>query len=330
MAVDVGSIVRGVEGGDRRAVARAITLVESSRDGDRAIAEELLAALGPRAGGAIRVGMTGPPGAGKSTLIEALGLHVVDAGRTSIAVLAVDPSSTRTGGSILGDKTRMAELSRHPDVFIRPSPSRGDLGGLGPRTADVVAVCEAAGFGAVIVETVGVGQSEIDVADVVDTFVLLVSAGAGDELQGVKRGVMELADVVAVTKADGDMAGPARQAVSDYRHALHLLRPRYAGWTVPVLETSSVTGTGIVELWDAVLRHRDHLAETGALEQLRRHQRLSRFRDELSERSLEAARRTLGPRLRELEELVAAGVRSPTAAATEALGELFSSAPPKG
>ncbi len=265
---DVDALAAGVISGDRRALARAITLVESSRRDHRVEAAALLDALLPNTGGAHRVGISGPPGVGKSTFIEALGLGLAR-GDHRVAVLAVDPSSARGGGSILGDKTRMDQLASEPNAYIRPSPSGGALGGVATRTRETILVCEAAGFDVVLVETVGVGQSEVEVDDMVDTFVLLVAAGGGDELQGVKRGVMELADVVAVTKADGDLLPAARRAASDYRHALHLLRPKFAGWTAEVLLTSAVTGEGVDEVWTAIERHRTALTESGALEERR-------------------------------------------------------------
>lgn len=301
--------------GDRRALAKAITLVESTRADHRLRARSLLQEVLPRSGGAVRVGISGPPGAGKSTLIEALGLRIVDGG-ASLAVLAVDPSSRRTGGSILGDKTRMSELARHPSAFIRPTPSKGDLGGVARRTAEALLLCEAAGFDVVLVETVGIGQSEVAVADVVDTFVLLVSGGGGDELQGLKRGVMELADVVAVTKADGDLAGAARRAVADYRHALHLLPRRHPRWEPVVVETSALTGIGLDELWAAVLAHRDTLEADGSLAALRREQDVARFRKELADRAVERLRVDLSG----VEARVAAGELVPSAAVDEVLG----------
>ena len=220
-----GDLADAVRAGDRRALARAITLVESTRRDHRADAVALLDAILPATGTATRVGISGAPGAGKSTFIEALGLHLVDAGHR-VAVLAVDPSSARSGGSILGDKTRMEQLSRRPEAFIRPSPSGGTLGGVARRTREALLVCEAAGFDVVLVETVGVGQSEVAVAGMVDLFVLLLAPGAGDELQGVKRGIVELADLIVVNKADGDLLDPARHTAADYAHALHLVRSR--------------------------------------------------------------------------------------------------------
>jgi LAO/AO transport system kinase len=272
----------------------------------------------------VRVGVSGAPGAGKSTLIEALGLHVVEGGST-VAVLTVDPSSQRTGGSILGDKTRMAELARRPEAFIRPSPSRGDLGGVAPRTAEALLLCEAAGFDVVLIETVGVGQGEVAVADLVDTFVLLVSGGGGHDLQGVKRGIMELADVVAVTKADGDLAAPARRAAADLKLALHFLARRYRGWDPMVVSTSALGGDGVAELWSAVLAHRDHLAADGSLAELRRHQRVARFRAELGDRVVSLVRERAAADLDGLERRVADGELVPSAAVAAVLAATFGS-----
>jgi LAO/AO transport system kinase len=273
---DPGGLADGVLAGDRRALARAVTLIESRRDEDRADAVEVLRAVHPRTGGAWRVGISGPPGAGKSTFIEALGCRLIDEGHR-VAVLAVDPSSNRTGGSILGDKTRMSELARRPEAFIRPSPSSGDLGGVAARTGEALLLCEAAGFDVVLVETVGVGQSEVAVVDLVDTFVLLVSPGGGDELQGVKRGIMELADLVVITKADGDLLAAANRSVADHRHAVHLLRRRLPDWETRVLAVSSTTGAGIGEVWDGIAGHREVLDAGGGLGALRRQQAVTAF-----------------------------------------------------
>ena len=234
--------------GDRRALARSITLVESTRPDHRSEAAALLDAVLARTGGAVRLGITGTPGAGKSTFIEELGGHLTAAGHR-VAVLAVDPSSRRSGGSILGDKTRMERLARDPHAFIRPSPSGGSVGGVARRTREAALLCEAAGFDVIVVETVGVGQSEVAVADMVDCFCLIAAPGGGDELQGIKRGIMELADVVVVNKADGDLLPAARRAIADYRQAVHLLRPKHAGWEVPVLATSALEGAGVDEVW---------------------------------------------------------------------------------
>ncbi len=248
-------LAEALRAGDRRALARAITLVESTHADDRAAADRLLDSLLPETGRAIRLGITGVPGVGKSSFIEAFGLHLIGAGHR-IAVLAVDPSSKRSGGSILGDKTRMEELSRHPAAFIRPSPAGRTLGGVARRSREALLLCEAAGFDVILVETVGVGQSETAVADLVDLFLLLLLPAGGDELQGIKRGVMELADLVLVTKADGALARIAGQAAAEYRSALHFLRPPAGGWQPEVLTCSAHEGQGIAEAWQAVGRFR--------------------------------------------------------------------------
>ena len=283
-----------VLGGDRRALARAITLVESTRPDHQAEADALLAELMPSTGGSARVGISGAPGAGKSTLIEALGIQLVERG-DRVAVLAVDPSSTRTGGSILGDKTRMEELVRLPDAFVRPSPTGGTLGGVTRRTREAMLCCEAAGFDVVLVETVGVGQSEVAVDGMVDTFVLLVGPGGGDELQGIKRGIMELADVVVVTKADTQLEAAARATAADYSNALRLLRPKSealgaAGWIVPVVTCSAVLPRGIDDVWAAIDRHRVVLAASGELERRRAAQALDWMWAEIGSALLERLR----------------------------------------
>ena len=257
--------------GDRRALARAITLVESTRPDHRAEADALLTELLPATGSSQRVGISGAPGAGKSTLIEALGLHIVDRG-LSVAVLAVDPSSSRTGGSILGDKTRMGDLTRQPGAFVRPSPTGGTLGGVARRTREDLLLCEAAGFEVVVVETVGAGQSEVSVEAMVDCFLVLVGPGSGDDLQGIKRGIMELADIVVVTKADGDLRRPADVTAADYASALRLLRPKTPEWTPTVVQCSALVGTGIDDLWATVERFGDALRATGALTRRRAEQ----------------------------------------------------------
>jgi LAO/AO transport system kinase len=317
---DVDELVAGVRAGDRRALARAITLAESTREDHTAEAADVLAALLPATGGSVRAGISGPPGVGKSTFIEALGAHLTPAG-TRLAVLAVDPSSARSGGSILGDKTRMERLTREPQAFVRPSPAGTTVGGVARRTREALLLCEAAGYDVVLVETVGVGQSDTAVAEMVDTFALLVSPGGGDELQGIKRGAMELADLVVVTKADGPLAGPARQAEADHRHALGLLRPRHEGWRPPVLSCSAHTGTGIAEVWATVLDHRRALEATGALERLRSDQARAWLWSEVRERLLTDLRadpevRALAPLL---ERKVVAGEVAPTAAAQQLL-----------
>ncbi len=236
-------------------LARAITLVESTRSEDRTRAQELLQSVMSETGNAVRIGISGVPGVGKSTFIEAFGTMLCDAGHR-VAVLAVDPSSARTGGSILGDKSRMAELAQNANAYIRPSPSAKTLGGVGRRTRESMLLCEAAGFDVVIVETVGVGQSETVVADMVDFFCVLMLPGAGDELQGIKRGILELADAVVVNKADGDLLGKARIARSEYASAIHYLTPRYPGWTPPAMLASALERTGLDELWTVIEEHR--------------------------------------------------------------------------
>ncbi|HEY3612894.1 MAG TPA: methylmalonyl Co-A mutase-associated GTPase MeaB, partial [Gaiellales bacterium] len=272
-AIDLDALAEGVRAGDRALLARAITLVESRQPVDQAPAQELLVRLLPATGSAERLGVTGVPGAGKSVLIERLGEHVIDQG-LRVAVLVIDPSSRRTGGSILGDKTRMQRLAVRNEAFIRPSPSSGVLGGVARRTREALLVCEAAGYDVVIVESVGVGQSEAQLADLVDCLCLVLAPGTGDELQGIKRGIVELADVVAVNKADGSRLGDARRAASDYRQALRLLAPSLAGWQTPVVTCSALEGTGIAELWEAIRSHRGLLAADGALAVRRREQEL--------------------------------------------------------
>ncbi len=309
-------LAAGLRGGDRRALARAITLVESTRADHRAEANALLAALLPHTGRSIRLGVTGVPGVGKSTFIEAFGLHVIGEGHR-IAVLAIDPSSKRGGGSILGDKTRMEQLARSEAAFIRPSPAGTTLGGVARRTRDALLLCEAAGYDVVLVETVGVGQSETAAADIVDCVVLLAAPGAGDELQGIKRGIMELADVIAVTKSDGDLLPSARRAASDLRHAVHLLRPKHAGWEVPVLPVSAVEGSGVDEVWQAVEQLRDHLAADDRLTGLRAAQAVTWLWNEVRADALRAFRddATIAEQARAEEAAVRDGTTSSSAAA---------------
>jgi len=309
-------IARQLVDGDRRALARAITLVESTRADHRAEAEALLADVLPHVGGAVRVGISGAPGAGKSTFIEALGTHLVEK-EHRVAVLAVDPSSTRSGGSILGDKTRMEQLTRSPLAFVRPSPTGGTLGGVARRTREALLLCEAAGFDVVLVETVGVGQSEVKVAAMVDLFLVLVAPGGGDELQGLKRGIMELADLVVVNKADGELASTAAHTAADYAAALHLVRPRIPSWTPQVLTCSALTGAGIPEVWDAVTAFRDAVGPGVA--ELRAAQNRDWMWSEVTDSLLDAltgdgATAALAQRL---EREVAAGSITPTAAARQ-------------
>jgi LAO/AO transport system kinase len=273
-AVDVEALVAGVVAGDRTALGRAITLVESTRADHREAAQRMLLDLLPRTGGAIRLGITGVPGAGKSTFIDALGTMLTDQGHR-VAVLAVDPSSSRTGGSILGDKTRMQRLSVDPNAFIRPSPTSGALGGVAGATRESMAVVEAAGFDVVIVETVGVGQSETTVAQMVDCFLVLMLARTGDQLQGIKKGVLELADVLAINKADGENAREAAKAARELTDALHLITPPGSLWQPAALTCSGLTGEGVDGVWAQVQRHRAVLEEAGLLAQRRAEQRVA-------------------------------------------------------
>ncbi|KRF35384.1 methylmalonyl Co-A mutase-associated GTPase MeaB [Nocardioides sp. Soil805] len=285
MAVpDVGSLVEGIRDGQRSAVSRAITLVESSRADHRAAARELLTELGGTSS-SVRVGISGVPGVGKSTFIEALGSTLTGAGHR-VGVLAVDPSSVRTGGSVLGDKTRMATLSVDPNAYIRPSPSAGTLGGVARATTQAMLVLEAAGYDVVLVETVGVGQSEVTVAGMVDTFLFLTLARTGDQLQGIKKGILEIADVIAVNKADGDREQEARGAARELAGALRLVHGK-GEWAPPVVTCSALTGVGVEEVWRRVEAHREHLGEAGLLHK-RAGQQLdftwSLVRDELDQR----------------------------------------------
>jgi LAO/AO transport system kinase len=321
-SVDVEEYAKGVLAGERGTLSKAITLVESRRPDHRELAQRLLVELLPHAGGAHRVGITGVPGAGKSTFIDALGSQLTGSGHR-VAVLAVDPSSSRTGGSILGDKTRMARLAIDPAAFIRPSPTSGTLGGVTRATRETIVLMEAAGHDVVLVETVGVGQSEISVANMVDCFLLLTLARTGDQLQGIKKGVLELADVIAVNKADGDHEVPARKAARELSGALRLLRGHADTWTPPVLTCSGLDGTGLDTVWEQVRRHHDVLSESGELTEKRRRQQVdwtwTMVRDTLLTRLAEhPGVRALGP---ELERQVADGELTPTLAAERILEE---------
>lgn len=273
MADRNADLAAALTSGDRAALARAITLVESTRVDHRQQAQELLLQLTSEAGEALRIGITGVPGVGKSTSIEALGMYLIEQGHR-VAVLAVDPSSTRTGGSILGDKTRMARLAVHPDAYIRPSPTSGTLGGVAKATRETIVLLEAAGFDVILVETVGVGQSEVTVSNMVDTFVFLTLARTGDQLQGIKKGVLELADIVVVNKADGEYALEAKRAARELTGAIRLIYPRETLWRPPVLTMSALEGSGLEELWETVLRHRDVLTEAGEFDSRRRAQQV--------------------------------------------------------
>ncbi|MCC7272363.1 MAG: methylmalonyl Co-A mutase-associated GTPase MeaB [Alphaproteobacteria bacterium] len=325
----VETLAAGVLEGDRRALARAITLVESQRLEDRPAAEALLARLLPQSGRSIRLGVSGVPGVGKSTFIEAFGLYVIGRGHR-VAVLAVDPSSKVGGGSILGDKTRMTDLARHPAAFIRPTPAGGTLGGVARRTRDAMVLVEAAGFDVVLVETVGVGQSETAVADMVDLFLLLLLPAGGDELQGLKKGIVEIADLLVVNKADGDLAAAANRTAADYRAALHLVRPPSPPWQPTVLAASAATGEGLPAVWDSVERFRTLMAGEGALARRRAAQALAALWAEIDE-GLRAAFRgdpAVAGDLATLERAVVAGALPPAAAARR-LVERFIGASPK-
>ena len=303
--------------GDRAALARAITLMESRRADHREAARALLQALMPRTGKAVRIGITGVPGVGKSTTIDSLGSMLTEQGH-KVAVLAVDPSSTRTGGAILGDKTRMARLAADPNAFIRPSPSSGTLGGVAAKTRETMLLCEAAGFDVILVETVGVGQSETAVADLTDFFLVLMLPGAGDELQGIKKGILELADMIAVNKAD-DAGAKAKAAAAEYKAALHILAPASPTWTPPVLTISGLTGQGLDDLWSKVLDHRKRLEATGELQAKRRAQDTKWMWALVHERLHERLTHDpiLKKRVPEIEKAIAGGVLSPDAGASE-------------
>ena len=324
MAIEKGDSVEelaaAVRRRDRAALARAITLVESTRPDHREQAQQLLLALMPDAGSAHHVGITGVPGVGKSTTIEALGMYLIERGHR-VAVLAVDPSSTRTGGSILGDKTRMPRLAAHADAYIRPSPTSGTLGGVTKATRETIVLLEAAGFDVILVETVGVGQSEVAVANMVDTFVFLTLARTGDQLQGIKKGVLELADIVVVNKADGEHVREARKAARDLSGAIRLIYPRETLWRPPVLIMSALEGTGLEELWKTVERHQKVLSEAGEFEARRRAQQVDWTWQMVRETVLD--RMLSNPAVRkaraEVERQVLAGELTPAMAAQQIL-----------
>jgi LAO/AO transport system kinase len=311
-------LARGVAAGERRALARAITLTESTRADHRARADQLLNHLLARTGGAVRVGVSGVPGVGKSTFVEALGMMLIGRG-LKVAVLAVDPSSVVSGGSILGDKTRMERLSQRLEAFIRPSPAGRTLGGVTRHTRETIVLVEAAGFDVVLVETVGVGQSETAVAAMTDLFLLLLLPGAGDELQGIKRGIVELADLIIVNKADGELSAAAGRAAADYRNALHLLRARSAHWQVPVETVSALEERGIDRVWELVTEYRRVRVASGEFQANRADQARTWLRSEVAENLLGLldADPTLATRLRELDAAVAAGQVLPRVAADE-------------
>ena len=312
---DIERLARGVRAGDRTVLSRAITLIESKRVDHRQTAAALMQALVKDTGAAVRVGITGAPGVGKSTLIDALGSMLTEQER-KVAVLAVDPSSRRTGGSILADKTRMARLANDPNAFIRPSPTSGTLGGVAAKTRETMLLCEAAGYGVVLVETVGVGQSEIAVADMTDFFLVLALPGAGDELQALKKGVVELADMIGVNKADGDNIARARLAAAQFSAALHILSPRSRNWSPPVVTCSALIGEGIPALWSHILDHRQRLTASGELKARRGEQQVKWMWTMLEERLFAPLRseRALKSALPRIEVDVAAGRLAPASA----------------
>src|SRR5947199_1472689 len=315
---DIAILARKLRAGDRATLARAITLIESKRADHQQAAHRLLQELLGETGKAVRVGITGSPGVGKSTTIDALGSYLTQKSH-NVAVLAVDPSSTRTGGSILGGKTRMARLATDPNAFIRPSPAAGTLGGVAAKTRETMLICEAAGFDVILVETVGIGQSETAVADMTDFFLVLMLPGAGDELQGIKKGVVELADMIAVNKADGDNIKRAKAAAGEYRAALHILTPRSPNWAPPVATYSALTEDGIPALWDKVQEHRQQLTGTGQFAARRREQQVKWMWAMLEDR-FHLRRKTdarMKARVPAIEKAVADGTLSPALAVEE-------------
>jgi len=314
-SLDAETLAERLRAGDRAALARAITLVESRKPEHQAQARQLVQKLLPFTGKGLRVGITGVPGVGKSTTIDTLGANLVAAGH-KVAVLAVDPSSSRTGGSILGDKTRMARLSVERNAFIRPSPSSGTLGGVAAKTRETMLLCEAAGFDVVLVETVGIGQSETSVADMTDFFLVLMLPGAGDELQGIKKGVLELADMIAVNKSEGEGRNRAVRAAGEYSAALHIMQAASPNWSPPVVLISGLDNLGLDAMWEQVLEHRRRFEASGELAKKRRDQQVKWMWTMLEERLYFRLRSDpkVRARLPELERAVAEGSLSPTLA----------------
>ena len=320
---DIGRLAQGVRRGDRTVLSRAITLIESKRADHRSAAAALMQELVPFTGKAVRVGITGAPGVGKSTLVDGLG-SMLTGQSLKVAVLAVDPSSRRTGGSILADKTRMARLANDDNAFIRPSPSSGTLGGVAARTRETMLLCEAAGYDVVLVETVGVGQSELAVADMTDFFLVMALPGAGDELQALKKGVVELADMIAINKADGDNLARAKVAAAEYAAALHILSPSSSNWSPPVVTCSALKENGIEELWSKVLDHRQRLTANGELKTRRGQQQVKWMWTMLEERLFAPLRsdRAIKTALSRVEADVVAGITAPAAAVETIAGLL--------
>ncbi|AZA09254.1 methylmalonyl Co-A mutase-associated GTPase MeaB [Corynebacterium pseudopelargi] len=318
--IDVDELFEGVRAGNRTLMSRAITLLESTAAAHRVLAQELLVRLLPFSGNALRVGITGVPGVGKSTFIEALGMHLIGEGK-KVAVLAVDPSSTRTRGSILGDKTRMAKLAREDDAFIRPSPSAGTLGGVAKATRESMVVFEAAGFDVILVETVGVGQSEVAVSQMVDCFTFLALAGAGDQLQGIKKGVLEMADLVAINKADGPNLKNAKRAARELGAAMRMVRQEDELWHPPTMTMSAVEHQGVDEFWNHVLEHHQVMLESGRFEHNRREQQVQWMWSMVHETLLQ--RLNTKPKVQEVRQLVESQLRdahiTPTLAAERVL-----------
>jgi len=324
----VEQFVQGIRASDRVLLGRAITLIESARTDHQAMAQEIIARLMDLpAPDTFRIGITGSPGAGKSTFIEALGMYLTRRGHR-VAVLAIDPSSAVSQG-ILGDKTRMGELANRPEAFIRPSPGGSQLGGVARRTREAMLLCEAAGFDVIVVETIGVGQSEVAVSDMVDLFALLVSPGGGDELQGIKRGIMELADLVIVNKADGDLAAAAARTRGDYASAVHLLRPKWNAWSTEVLACSALNGIGISEVWDAVTAFQQAVSTDGELRDARSAQATAWLWSEIGDTLLDRFRShpAIAVQLDATERDVASGTITPGRAASKLLDSFISTVP---